>query len=122
MTPTLRWGLSVLDWHDHAIDDHLDHPIGVLKARCGHLLMMVTPLRETCGTPCPACAATVTHPHAEPPHSGRCPPCSPIRLAETCPGCGATQGVRRITGTSPEVDAWMCECGMHWAITVINPP
>ncbi|MGH3755326.1 MAG: hypothetical protein ACRDRP_22045 [Pseudonocardiaceae bacterium] len=41
--------------------------------------------------------------------------------ADTCPGCGATHGVQRITGTSPKVDAWMCECGMHWAITVANP-
>jgi ribosomal protein L37AE/L43A len=42
--------------------------------------------------------------------------------ADTCPGCGATHGVQRITGTSPKVDAWMCAaCGMHWAFTVVNP-
>jgi ribosomal protein L37AE/L43A len=42
--------------------------------------------------------------------------------ADTCPGCGAAHGVQRITGTSPKVDAWMCAaCGMHWAITVVNP-
>ncbi len=31
-----------------------DHPIGVLNAECGHLLMMVTTLHEA---PCDACAA-----------------------------------------------------------------
>ncbi|MGH3833943.1 MAG: hypothetical protein ACRDRS_26470, partial [Pseudonocardiaceae bacterium] len=53
----LRWGLSVLDWLTHAIDERRDHPLGVLTARCGHRLMMVTPLREApFGTPCRACA------------------------------------------------------------------
>jgi len=42
--------------------------------------------------------------------------------AESCPGCGATSGVQRITGTLPTVDAGMCAaCGMHWATTVANP-
>jgi hypothetical protein len=42
--------------------------------------------------------------------------------AEPCPGCGATHGVQRITGTSPTVDAAMCTaCGLHWATTVVNP-
>ncbi len=37
---------------------------------------------------------------------------------DTCPGCGATHGVQRITGTSPKVQAWMCAaCSMHWATT-----
>ena len=49
-----RWGLSPLDWRSHVIDDRRDHPIGVLKAECGHLLMMVTTLHEA---PCDACAA-----------------------------------------------------------------
>jgi hypothetical protein len=41
---------------------------------------------------------------------------------EACPGRGDTHGVQRITGTSPKVDAWMCAaCGMHWAVTVVNP-
>jgi len=41
---------------------------------------------------------------------------------EPCPGCGATHGVQRITGTAPTVDAWMCAaCGLHWACTVANP-
>jgi hypothetical protein len=30
---SIRWGLSVLDWRDHAIDDSRDHPIGVYRAR-----------------------------------------------------------------------------------------
>jgi hypothetical protein len=42
--------------------------------------------------------------------------------AESCPGCGVTHGVQRIACTSPTVDAWMCGvCGIHVAITVINP-
>jgi ribosomal protein L37AE/L43A len=41
---------------------------------------------------------------------------------QPCPGCGSANGVQRITGTAPEVDAGMCAtCGMHWATTVINP-
>ena len=42
--------------------------------------------------------------------------------ADTCPGCGATHSVQRITGTPPTVDAAMCTaCGLHWATTVVNP-
>ncbi|MGH3767462.1 MAG: hypothetical protein ACRDS0_13335 [Pseudonocardiaceae bacterium] len=53
-----RWGLSVLDWRRHAVDESIDHPIGVYKARCGHLLMMVTPLlAEPVSSRCEACAA-----------------------------------------------------------------
>ena len=42
----MKWGLSVLDWHSHAIDERGDHPIGVYRAQCGHLLMVVTTLHE----------------------------------------------------------------------------
>ncbi|MGH3755517.1 MAG: hypothetical protein ACRDRP_23045, partial [Pseudonocardiaceae bacterium] len=53
----MKWGLSVLDWRSHAINEHADHPIGVFKAECGHLLMMTTPLRdEPGGAPCQWCA------------------------------------------------------------------
>ncbi|MCA1703840.1 MAG: hypothetical protein LC808_11480 [Actinobacteria bacterium] len=31
----IRWGLSVLDWHSHAIDERRYHPVGVYKAECG---------------------------------------------------------------------------------------
>jgi hypothetical protein len=56
----MKWGLSVLDWRDHAINDHHDHPVGVYKAQCVHL-MMVTPLRDTsCGTKCQECADAIT--------------------------------------------------------------
>jgi ribosomal protein L37AE/L43A len=42
--------------------------------------------------------------------------------AESCPECGATHGVQRITGTSPKVQAWTCTgCGLDFAVTVINP-
>lgn len=56
----IKWGLSVLDWRDHAINESPDHPIGVLKAECGHLLMLVTPRETSCGTKCEACALAVT--------------------------------------------------------------
>ena len=42
--------------------------------------------------------------------------------ADTCPGCGATHSVQRITGTSPTVDVAMCTaCGLHWATTTVTP-
>lgn len=65
---TIKWGLSVSDWHDHAVDNHQDYPGGALQARCGHLLMVVTPLRDTsCGTQCQACAtATAASPPPPP--------------------------------------------------------
>ncbi len=54
----MKWGLSVLDWRSHAIDECRDHPLGVLKAECGHRLMMVTTLYDRpYGAPCEACAA-----------------------------------------------------------------
>ena len=55
---TIRWGLSILDWRSHAIDERRYHPVGVFKAECGHLLMMVVQLHEQpSGKPCEACAA-----------------------------------------------------------------
>ena len=54
----IRWGLSILDWRSHAIDERRHHPVGVFKAECGHLLMMVVQLYEQPGgKPCEACAA-----------------------------------------------------------------
>ena len=54
----IRWGLSILDWCSHAIDERRDHPVGVFKAECGHLLMVVTTLHDRPnGKPCEACAA-----------------------------------------------------------------
>ena len=53
----IRWGLSILDWRSHAINERAYHPVGVFKAECGHLLMMVTALYERPnGKPCDACA------------------------------------------------------------------
>jgi hypothetical protein len=55
---SVKWGLSVLDWRSHAINERAEHPIGVLRAECGHLLMTVTVLHETPYTAsCEACAA-----------------------------------------------------------------
>ncbi len=42
----MKWGLSVLDWQAHAIDERRYHPVGVFKAECGHLLMMVVQLHD----------------------------------------------------------------------------
>jgi hypothetical protein len=53
----VKWGLSVLDWRSHAIDERAYHPVGVFKAECGHLLMMVVTLHESPNAkPCAACA------------------------------------------------------------------
>jgi hypothetical protein len=46
----------VLDWHHHAIDELAHHPIGVYRAQCSHLLMMVTTLHESPPSRiCPSC-------------------------------------------------------------------
>ncbi|MGH3672734.1 MAG: hypothetical protein ACRDSH_19235 [Pseudonocardiaceae bacterium] len=42
----IKWGLSVVDFHSHAIEDHGNHPSGVYLAQCGHRLLSTTPLRE----------------------------------------------------------------------------
>jgi hypothetical protein len=53
----VKWDLSILDFAWHAIDERADHPIGVFKAECGHLLLMVTPLHtELYGRACEECA------------------------------------------------------------------
>lgn len=33
-----RWGVSSLDYHTHAIEEHAEHPDAVYLARCGQLL------------------------------------------------------------------------------------
>ncbi|MGH3692637.1 MAG: hypothetical protein ACRDRX_01295 [Pseudonocardiaceae bacterium] len=54
----IKWGLSVLDFRRHAVDECAEHPIGVYKAQCGHLLMMVTPLLAApVSSRCEVCAA-----------------------------------------------------------------
>lgn len=42
----MKWGLSILDFQHHAINERAYHPIGVYKAECGHLLMMVVELHD----------------------------------------------------------------------------
>ncbi|MGH3673777.1 MAG: hypothetical protein ACRDSH_24620 [Pseudonocardiaceae bacterium] len=62
MTPVIKWGLSVVDWQRHAIEEYGDHPIGVYIARCGHRLMMVTELHEEpAGRLCETCAGSQLH-------------------------------------------------------------
>ena len=54
----MKWGLSVLDWRSHLIDERSDHPIGVLIAQCGHRLMVITTLHDAPnGKRCDQCAA-----------------------------------------------------------------
>ncbi|HEV7831427.1 MAG TPA: hypothetical protein VGP04_21850 [Pseudonocardiaceae bacterium] len=50
--------MSPLDWRCHAINEHCDHPNGVLIAECGHRLMIVTNLYDhSYGEPCKTCTA-----------------------------------------------------------------
>ena len=54
----MKWGMSPLDWRCHAINEHRDHPNGVLIAECGHRLMIVTSLHDrSYGEPCETCTA-----------------------------------------------------------------
>ena len=59
----IKWGLSIIDWQYHAIEELGDHPIGVYLAQCGHRLMMATQLyaepisTRTCGD----CAGSQLH-------------------------------------------------------------
>lgn len=50
MSVVIKCGLSPLDWRSHAVDERADHPIGVYRAQCGHLLMMITALPEMPGS------------------------------------------------------------------------
>lgn len=45
------------DWRSHAIERCRDHPSGVNRAQCGHLLLGVVALQERpVAAPCPTCA------------------------------------------------------------------
>ncbi|MGH3771417.1 MAG: hypothetical protein ACRDRW_08495 [Pseudonocardiaceae bacterium] len=50
-------------------------------------------------------------------------PCQDVHdTAESCPGCGATTGVLRTTGTAPPIHTWSCmTCGLNWVISAVNP-
>lgn len=53
----VKWALSVEDWHSHAVDERAEHPTGVYRAECGHLLQTVVTLHdEHLGVPCGVCA------------------------------------------------------------------
>lgn len=101
--------LSVLDWHDHAINESRAHPSGVLTAECGHLLMVVTPLRATpCGTRCEACAAATRDADAPggpvnrpPARWTRSPLDCSVHLLDGCHPSGRGAGaMRRVTTPS----------------------
>lgn len=54
---SIKWGLSIVDWHYHAVDVVRVHPSGVYKAECNHTLLMVTRLYEVAyGRVCGACS------------------------------------------------------------------
>ncbi len=99
---SVKWGLSVLDWRSHAINEHAKHPLGVFKAECGHLLMMVTTLREKpFGEVCAALrfdrAMTEVPGRIRPPRSGDNEPDPPVLVtdhADSRPGCDATTHLR----------------------------
>ncbi|MGH3799846.1 MAG: hypothetical protein ACRDTD_06895 [Pseudonocardiaceae bacterium] len=56
---SVRWALSILDFHSHAVDELRDHPHGVVQTECGHRLMVTTPLsEEPLARPCGRCAVT----------------------------------------------------------------
>jgi len=41
---------------------------------------------------------------------------------ESCPGCEATTGVLRTTGTAPTIHTWSCTtCSLNWVISAVNP-
>lgn len=59
----IKWGLSIIDWQYHAVEEFGDHPIGVYLAQCGHRLVMATQLHtEPISTrTCEGCAASQLH-------------------------------------------------------------
>lgn len=54
----MKWALSVDDWHSHAVDERAEHPSGVYRAQCGHVLMRITRLYDERppGVLCQRCA------------------------------------------------------------------
>ena len=58
MSAATKSGLSPLAWRNHAVDERANHPSGMYRAQCGHLLMGVTYLfEEPTGKSCEGCAA-----------------------------------------------------------------
>ncbi|MEA2958975.1 MAG: hypothetical protein QOJ58_4576 [Alphaproteobacteria bacterium] len=57
----VRWGFSPVDWHAHAIDEHVLHPYGIYITCCGHQLLTLTVLYENpTGRICPTCVRWAT--------------------------------------------------------------
>ena len=56
MSRPARWAFSPLDYAAHLLLCDGDHPVGVLKARCGHLLPLRPAVHEhPVGRTCPQC-------------------------------------------------------------------
>jgi hypothetical protein len=63
----MKWGCSLLDWRFHAVDEMADHPKGVYRAECGHMLLAVTVLRDApIGATCEACCIPERSAHEQP--------------------------------------------------------
>lgn len=64
---SVQWGFSVLDLSRHAINNQRNHPLGVFKADCGHLLPIVAPMTdEPYGRLCQECVNLQPHPPFRP--------------------------------------------------------
>ncbi|MGH3985681.1 MAG: hypothetical protein ACREX8_04905 [Gammaproteobacteria bacterium] len=72
-----RWARSPLDYRMHLLLPEGDHPSGLLKARCGHLLLMV-----------------ITQ-HDQPPPGLPCERCGRIFLADVAGRASQSQGGSR---------------------------
>lgn len=52
----ILWGLSILDFQRHAVDELAEHPIGCYRAQCGHLADEVVSLSpDAFGDRCAEC-------------------------------------------------------------------
>ena len=58
MSAAIKSGLCPLASRNHAVDERANHPSGMYRAQCGHLLMGVTDLfEEPTGKSCEGYAA-----------------------------------------------------------------
>jgi hypothetical protein len=66
---SLKWELSPLGGLYHAVDNTAEHPSGVYRTECGHMLVAYTTLRDVpLRNPCGACGECIhTQPAAPPP-------------------------------------------------------
>lgn len=83
MTAPARWALSPLDCHAHLLLPQGDHPRGVLKARCSHLLPPMAAVHDhSPARPCPPCELTFHADVDNPPRFTRQPGLPPMLIAQ----------------------------------------